>query len=193
VFFLAGVWVRDSTAKVRVMLTRMRGRVVVDRCDELEGISDGSSDKGEAYSQRRSITSAPSDATASMSAHSGTTSLILVSSLSLASCPRVAVSFAMMKPVVIAVKSFEFDAMPKSVCRELGQRSQITCWVVYTHIARHLVTLPIRNPYPKRIFHPSSIILTSDNSNRGSMNTPVLTNLIDLLDERLVDKVMVRV
>jgi hypothetical protein len=96
----------------------------------------------------------------------------------------------MTRPVAIAVKSFEFDAMPNSVCRKHGQRSQTTCWVVYTYIACHLVAVPISNPYPRRILHPLSIILTPNNSNRGPMYTPILTYLINLADERLVDKVV---
>lgn len=106
----------------------MRGRVAVDRCDELQVISNSSSHPEAEDVQRRSITSVPSDAIESISAHSGTTSLILVSGLSLASCPRVSVSFAMMRPATIAVKSFEFDVMPNNVCWELNQHIKRNVW-----------------------------------------------------------------
>lgn len=113
-----------------------------------------------------------------MSAQSGTTSLILVSGLSLALCPLEKVSLVMTRPAAIAVKSFEFDAILKSVCQEVSKGFRI-CSTARTHSHRlsprylgHLQTLS--QTYLVPILHRLSAA-QSQSQPRGFPN-PVVTD-----------------
>lgn len=97
--------------------TRRSHRVEEDQFDELK-CPDQSTQFActPKDSLNESMTSVPSDAIGSMSFHDGTTSLILVVHFNRAFSPWVSLSFSMISPVAMAVKSFEFEPIAKSVC-----------------------------------------------------------------------------